>query len=191
VAPTFCASDGRLGPEAPAKSSPTLTPFAADDGRVNDLGRAASTDSEKIQNRRNKRSLSEFLQGVPAVRSPLRTVARHFGHPRVLSPVTPLRAGGPCGRPNHRGEGMRTQFEIWTSRARGLLADALEYSQDVMALVSERTHLEALPAPDEPLLSWSVYLTGTPAKWLGTVEGLRQRRPLPKGRRNSSSRKSD
>jgi len=40
----------------------------------------------------------------------------------------------------------------------------------VMALVSERTHLEALPAPDEPLLSWSVYLTGTPAKWLGTVE---------------------
>jgi len=39
-----------------------------------------------------------------------------------------------------------------------------------MALVSERTHLEALPVPDEPLLSWSVYLTGTPAKWLGTVE---------------------
>ena len=65
---------------------------------------------------------------------------------------------------------MRTQFDLWTSRARGLLADALAYSQHVMALVSERTHLEALPVPDEPLLSWSVYLTGTPAKWLGTVE---------------------
>ena len=63
---------------------------------------------------------------------------------------------------------MRTQFDFWTSRARGLLADALAYSQHVMALVSE--HLEALPVPDEPLLSWSVYLTGTPAKWLGTVE---------------------
>jgi hypothetical protein len=39
-----------------------------------------------------------------------------------------------------------------------------------MALVSERTHLEAPPVPDEPLLSWSVYLIGTPTKWLGTVE---------------------
>ena len=64
---------------------------------------------------------------------------------------------------------MRTQFEIWTSRARGLLNDALEYSQHVIALV-EQTHLEALPVPDEPLLSWSVYLADTPAKWLGTVE---------------------
>ncbi len=64
---------------------------------------------------------------------------------------------------------MRTQFEIWTSRAGGLLADALEYSQHVMALV-EQTHLEALPVPDEPLLSWSVYVADTPAKWLGTVE---------------------
>jgi len=39
-----------------------------------------------------------------------------------------------------------------------------------MALASERTHREALPVPDEPLLSWSVYLAGTPAKWLGTIE---------------------
>ena len=28
----------------------------------------------------------------------------------------------------------------------------------------------ALPMPDEPLLSWSVYLADAPAKWLGTVE---------------------
>jgi hypothetical protein len=65
---------------------------------------------------------------------------------------------------------MRTQLETWTSRARGLLADALEYSKDVMAVVSERTPPEALPVPDEPLLSWSVYLANTPAKWLGTIE---------------------
>ena len=65
---------------------------------------------------------------------------------------------------------MRTQFNFWTSRARGLLADALAYSQYVMALPSDRTHREAHPVPDEPLISWSVYLTGTPAKWLGTVE---------------------
>jgi hypothetical protein len=65
---------------------------------------------------------------------------------------------------------MREQFDFWASRARGLLADALAYSQHVMALASERTALEALPVPDEPLLSWSLYLTGTPAKWLGTVE---------------------
>jgi hypothetical protein len=65
---------------------------------------------------------------------------------------------------------MRAQFEIWTSRTRDLLADALEYSRDVMARASERTHLEALPVPDVPLHSWSVYLASTPAKWLGTVE---------------------
>jgi hypothetical protein len=65
--------------------------------------------------------------------------------------------------------GMRTQFDFWTSRARGLLADGLAYSRHVMALASEQAD-EALPMPDEPLLSWSVYLTGTPAKWLGTVE---------------------
>jgi hypothetical protein len=67
---------------------------------------------------------------------------------------------------------MRTQFDFWTSRARGLLADALAYSQHVMALVSEQIQVEALPVPDEPLLSWSVYLTGTPAKWLGTVDAV-------------------
>jgi hypothetical protein len=65
---------------------------------------------------------------------------------------------------------MRTQFEIWTSRVRDRLADALEYSRQVMALASERTHLEALLLPGEPLLSWSFYLASTPAKWLGTVE---------------------
>lgn len=65
---------------------------------------------------------------------------------------------------------MRTQFEFWTSRAQDLLDDALAFSQHVMVRLSEPTHLEAFPAPDEPLLSWSVYLTGTPAKWLGTVE---------------------
>src|SRR5262245_7681422 len=71
---------------------------------------------------------------------------------------------------NHpeRGKGMRTRFEIWTSRARELFADALEYSHDVIALARERIPLEPLPVPDEPLLSWSVYLAGSPAKWLGT-----------------------
>jgi len=74
------------------------------------------------------------------------------------------------------------QFEIWTSRARGLLADALEYSQQVMALVSERTRLEALPLPDEPLLlSWSIYLADTPAKWLGTVEAATPREAIADG----------
>ena len=75
---------------------------------------------------------------------------------------------------------MRTQFEIWTSRARGLLNDALEYSQHVIALV-EQTHLEALPVPDEPLLSWSVYLADTPAKWLGTVEAATPREAIAEG----------
>jgi|SRR5215831_246658 len=72
---------------------------------------------------------------------------------------------------------MSTQFGGWTSRARGLLADALAYSQrstmrisHVMALWSARAHLEALPVSREPFLSWSVYLADTPAKWLGTVE---------------------
>jgi hypothetical protein len=72
---------------------------------------------------------------------------------------------------------MRTQFDFWTSRVRGLFADALAYSQHVMALASERTHLEALPVPDEPLLSWSLYLAGAPAKWLGTVAALLNGRP--------------
>ena len=68
---------------------------------------------------------------------------------------------------------MRTQFGLWTSRAWGFLVDALAYSRHVMmALGSGRTHLEALPMPDEPLLSWSVYLADAPAKWLGTVEAL-------------------
>ena len=123
--------------------------------------------------------MSEFLQGVPAVRSPLRTVARHFGHPRVLSPVN---APEDCaGGLTTEGRGMRTQFEIWTSRARGLLGDALEYSQHIMALVSEQTHFEALPVPDEPLLSWSVYLADTPAKWLGTVEAATPREAIAEG----------
>jgi len=76
---------------------------------------------------------------------------------------------------------MRTQFNFWTSRARGLLADALAYSQYVMALPSDPTHREALPVPDEPLLSWSVYLTGTPAKWLGTVEAATPEEAFAKG----------
>jgi hypothetical protein len=76
---------------------------------------------------------------------------------------------------------MRTQFDFWTSRARGLLADALAYSRHVMALASERTHPEALPMPDEPLLSWSVYLTGTPAKWLGTVEAATREEAFAEG----------
>lgn len=59
---------------------------------------------------------------------------------------------------------MLTQFGFWTSRAWGFLADTLA------SLESERTHLEALPMLREPLLSWSVYLAETPAKWLGTVE---------------------
>jgi hypothetical protein len=50
-----------------------------------------------------------------------------------------------------------------------------------MALVSERTRLEALPMPDEPLLSWSVYLAGTPAKWLGTVEAATPREAIADG----------
>jgi hypothetical protein len=58
---------------------------------------------------------------------------------------------------------MRTQFGFWTSRAWGLLADAL------VSLGSERTHLEDQPLR-EPLLSWSVYLADGPAKWLGTVD---------------------
>src|SRR5260370_35812644 len=76
---------------------------------------------------------------------------------------------------------MRKEFEIWTSRARGLLADALEYSQHVMALVSEQTYLEAPPVPDEPLLPWSVYLADTPAKWLGTVEAATPREAIAEG----------
>ena len=76
---------------------------------------------------------------------------------------------------------MRTRFDFWTSRARGLLADALAYSQNVIALASERTHREALPVPDEPLLSWSVYLTGTPAKWLGTVDAATPEEAFAKG----------
>ncbi len=123
--------------------------------------------------------MSEFLQGVPAVRSPLRTVARHFGHPRVLSPVN---APEDCaGGLTTEGRGMRTQFEIWTSRARGLLADALEYSQHVMALVTEQTYLEAPPVRDEPLLPWSVYLADTPAKWLGTVEAATPKEAIAEG----------
>ena len=57
---------------------------------------------------------------------------------------------------------MGTQLGFWTSRAWGFLADALS------SLGDEPTHLEALPR--EALLSWSVYLANTPAKWLGTVE---------------------
>jgi hypothetical protein len=59
---------------------------------------------------------------------------------------------------------MGTQFGFWTSRAWGFLADALA------SLGDEPTHLAALPMAGEPLLSWSVYLANTPAKWLGTVE---------------------
>jgi hypothetical protein len=59
---------------------------------------------------------------------------------------------------------MGTQFGIWTSRAWGFLADTLA------SLGSEPTDLEALPMPGERLLSWSVYLANTPAKWLGTVD---------------------
>jgi len=51
----------------------------------------------------------------------------------------------------------------------------------VMALASERTHLEAVPVPDEPLLSWSLYLAGTPAKWLGTVEAATQEEAFAEG----------
>jgi hypothetical protein len=50
-----------------------------------------------------------------------------------------------------------------------------------MALVSEQTHFEALPVPDEPLLSWSVYLADTPAKWLGTVEAARPKEAIAEG----------
>jgi hypothetical protein len=50
-----------------------------------------------------------------------------------------------------------------------------------MAVVSERTPLEALPVPDEPLLSWSVYVAGTPAKWLGTVEAATPREAIAEG----------
>jgi hypothetical protein len=59
---------------------------------------------------------------------------------------------------------MGTQLGFWTFRAWGFLADALA------SLGSEQTHLEALPLPGERLLSWSVYLANTPAKWLGTVD---------------------
>jgi hypothetical protein len=59
---------------------------------------------------------------------------------------------------------MGTQSGFWTFRAWGFLADAFA------SLGSERTHLEALPMPGEPLLSWSVYLANAPAKWLGTVD---------------------
>jgi hypothetical protein len=59
---------------------------------------------------------------------------------------------------------MGTQFGFWTVRAWGFLANALA------SLGSEQTHLEALPMPGEPLLSWSVYRANTPAKWLGTVD---------------------
>jgi hypothetical protein len=59
---------------------------------------------------------------------------------------------------------MVTQFGFWTSRAWGFLADALS------SLADEPTHLQVLPMPRERLLSWSVYLANTPAKWLGTVE---------------------
>jgi hypothetical protein len=76
---------------------------------------------------------------------------------------------------------MRTQFEFWTSRAQDLLDDALAFSQHVMARLSEPTHLEAFPAPDEPQLSWSVYLTGTPAKWLGTVEAATREEAFAEG----------
>jgi hypothetical protein len=58
---------------------------------------------------------------------------------------------------------MGTQLGFWTFRAWGFLADALA------SLGSEQTH-EALPMPGERLLSWSVYLANTPAKWLGTVD---------------------
>jgi hypothetical protein len=50
-----------------------------------------------------------------------------------------------------------------------------------MALASERTALQALPVPDEPLLSWSVYLTGFPAKWLGTVEATTPEKAFAEG----------
>jgi hypothetical protein len=73
------------------------------------------------------------------------------------------------------------QFGFWTSRARGLLADALAYSRHVMALASEQAPLEALTMPDEPLLSWSVYITGTPAKWLGTVEAATREEAFVEG----------
>src|SRR5258706_5586031 len=96
--------------------------------------------------------MSELLRSVSRrPRAPIRT-GRERTWPPTDSPVPlqhHLRAGGPCGQPTTEGRAM--QFGFWTSRARALLADALAYSQHVMALVSERTHLEALPVPDEPL----------------------------------------
>jgi hypothetical protein len=50
-----------------------------------------------------------------------------------------------------------------------------------MALVGERTYLDTLPVSDEHLLSWSVYLAGTPAKWLGTVEAVTPEEALAGG----------
>ena len=112
-------------------------------------------------------------------------VATHLAAQGSLSPTTILRAGG-TGAAIHRGEGMRTQFGLWTSRAWGFLVDALAYSRHVMmALGSGRTHLEALPMPDEPLLSWSVYLADAPAKWLGTVEAPTAEEAVKIGARRS------
>ena len=113
--------------------------------------------------------MSELLRSVRAVLEPQSVpVANVLGRPRILlSPCNTTYAPEDRADSQPPRGGPRMQFGFWTSRARGLLADALAYSQHVMALVSERTHLEALPVPDEPLLSWSVYLTGTPAKWLG------------------------
>jgi hypothetical protein len=59
---------------------------------------------------------------------------------------------------------MGTQLGFWTSRAWGFLSDALG------SLGSEPAHLDALPMPGDPLLSWSVYLADAPARWLGTVD---------------------
>ena len=123
--------------------------------------RISSSQGTNLQCRNSNKAFRPF--------GTLRTGRDAFGRPGVLSPTTILRAGG-TGAAIHRGEGMRTQFGLWTSRAWGFLVDALAYSRHVMALGSGRTHLEALPMPDEPLLSWSVYLADAPAKWLGTVE---------------------
>ena len=60
-----------------------------------------------------------------------------------------------------------------------------------MALVSEQIHFEALPVPDEPLLSWSIYLADTPAKWLGTVEAATPKEAIAEAAEKSAERAID
>jgi hypothetical protein len=100
--PNACASEGGLGPKAPAKSSPTLTPFGNEDRRITDLGRAASTGSKKNPNPSEQTSSVGILARRSGRSQPLRrgrrTLAAHGSFPCKC-------AGGPCGRPYHRGEG--------------------------------------------------------------------------------------